>query len=70
MSDEFLIYIVFKQGNDLSPVLLKMIPLGRSKNTKEGLELGGIHKLHICAVDVNLLGENIDIIKKTWKLQK
>jgi hypothetical protein len=41
---------------------------GRSKKNHVGLKLNGTHQLLVYEDDVNLLGDNIDTIKKTWKL--
>jgi hypothetical protein len=37
----------------------------RSKETKKRLELNGTHQLPVCDDYVNLLGENINILKKS-----
>jgi hypothetical protein len=40
------------------------MPLGRSRKSKWGLKLNGTHQLLVYADDVNLLGDNIETIKK------
>jgi sorting nexin-29 len=40
------------------------MPLGRSRKSDVGLKLNGTHQLLAYADDVNLLGDNIDTIKK------
>jgi hypothetical protein len=40
------------------------MPLGRSRKNQVGLKLNGTHQLLAYADDVNLLGDNIDTIKK------
>jgi hypothetical protein len=67
LSDNFPIQIGLKQGVAFSPLLFNFaLEYAARKNLESqvGLKLNVIHQLLLYANDVNLLGDNIDIIKK------
>jgi hypothetical protein len=71
LSDTFPIQNGLKQGDALLPLRFNfalVYAIRKVQKNQVGLQLSGTHQLLVYADDVNLLGDNVDTIKKNKKL--
>jgi hypothetical protein len=67
LSDNFAIQNGLKQEDVLSPLLTNLAleyAISKVQENQVGLKLNGTHQLLVYADDVNLLGDNVDTMKK------
>jgi hypothetical protein len=71
LSDTFPIQNGLKQGDALSPLLFNLdlqYVIRKVQENQVGLKLNATHQLLVYDDNVNLLGDNINTIKKTQNL--